>query len=187
MCLTTDNSDIRFYTCIYFYEYTYSDSQFIYTGFSRSAAAFRAQVFIDPACRRVSDLHTFIMALILEKGGTTLSLVSALGCVLVFKSRFDLAGYIESDESYLDLHNQNGNIVLRITFRKRQQKIFFNDRAYKSLRDGLGKEPSTDSGSLYVDQLKDSGVTITVHNCGPNRYQIFWHREDGRVSLDGRD
>ena len=95
-----------------------------------------APVLIELACQWYLWSPRFHhMAPILKKRGTKLNLVFALGYVLVFKStRFDLAGNI--GDIQLDLEHQNGNILLRITFRKGEQKVFFNDRAYTSLRDG---------------------------------------------------
>ena len=122
----------------------------------------------------VSGLHTFIMASILKNGGPKLNLAFAFGRVLVFKStRFDLGGNVVQGEAYIDIQHSNGDIPLRITFRRGQQKIFFNDCAFASLQDGWGKEQSAELGSVYDDRLKYSGVTITVHRPGPNRYQIL--------------
>ena len=125
----------------------------------------------------VPALHIVIMDL---KSGCTISMCSAPDEVLVIKStRFDFEphkiGALKvgtREEMYLDLQNERGDILLRITFRTGTKKIFFNDRACKSLGDGWGKEQSASLESVRGDP----GVTITVHNrstSGSNRYQIL--------------
>ena len=73
---------------------------------------------------------------------------------------------------HLDLKNELGDILLRITFRTGKKKIYFKDRARKSLGDGWGKEQSAGLGFAA-----GGSATITVHNCstasGYNRYQIL--------------
>ena len=75
---------------------------------------------------------------------------------------------------HLDLKNELGDILLRITFRTEKKRIYFKDRASKSLGDGWGKEHSAGLGFV-----SGGSATITVHNCstasssGSNRYQIL--------------
>jgi len=99
--------------------------------------------------------------------GENISLRSAPGEVLVFKST-----KLHFQEMHLDLKNELTDILLRITFRTGKKKIYFKDRARKSLGDGWGKEHSASLGFVA-----GGSATITVHNCsaasGYNRYQIL--------------
>jgi hypothetical protein len=116
------------------------------------------------------------------------------GMIIAFKStRFDL-NYHQSTPfnphlsgpttapptaTHLDLYNAKNDIVLRITFRNGQDKVFFNDRADKSLLDGWGQEQSVDLNPEDVEKWRRSGVTISVHYSLPNsrsneQYQILF-------------
>jgi len=103
----------------------------------------------------------------LLKSGEKISLRSAPGEVLVFKS-----SKLHFEEMHLDLKNEPGDILLRITFRTGKRRIYFKDRARKSLGDGWGKEQSAGLGFV-----SGGSATITVHKCftasGSNRYQIL--------------
>ena len=98
--------------------------------------------------------------------------------VLVIKStRFDFEPHKKArkpEEMHIDLQNEPGDILLRLTLRTGTKKIFFNDRASKSLGDGWGKEQSASVESVHGDP----GVTITVHSrstsSGSNQYQILF-------------
>jgi hypothetical protein len=108
------------------------------------------------------------------------------GMIIAFKStRFDLhlqlAPTVGATRSatHLDLFNIKNDIILRITIRNGQNKVFFNDRADKSLLDGWGQEQSVDLSPVDVERWKRSGVTISVHDPSPRtrskeRYQILF-------------
>jgi hypothetical protein len=128
----------------------------------------------------ISGLHIFVMTQYLNMGGNPLSLNLTPGYILVFKSAFfDLAkeSYNADTESYLDLCNENDDIILRMTFRAGEKKIFCNDRASKSIGDGWGKERSTDLGPLYMEKMKWQSVAISLRNFWTEsripRYQIL--------------
>jgi hypothetical protein len=77
----------------------------------------------------------------------------------------------------LDLRNINNDIILRITILKGTNKVFFNDRADKSLLDGWGQEKCVELSQVDVDKWQRSGVTISVHNCSTSskeQYQILF-------------
>lgn len=81
--------------------------------------------------------------------------------------------------THLDLYSVKNDIVLRITFRTGQNKVFFNDRADKSLLDGWGQEQSVDLNPVDVEKWRRSGVTISVHHSFPptrskEQYQILF-------------
>ena len=82
----------------------------------------------------------------------------------------------------IDLQNEPGDILLRITFRTGKEKIYFQDRAGKSLGDGWGEVQGVRMGFRA-----DGPVTITVHNCSTasesNRYQILFHRGSLRLTF----
>jgi len=102
---------------------------------------------------------------------------STSGKIIAFKStKFDLSGSIEH-ETHLELYNQDNDILLRITIRRGRNKVFFNDRADKTLLDGWGSEKSVDLNPMDVNTWR-SGVTISVHDCSshsPERYQILFN------------
>jgi hypothetical protein len=119
------------------------------------------------------------MAEALNRGDKQLPLNISSGRVLILKSTiFNLTGDTKS-ENYLDLDNKTNDTILRITFRKGQKRVFFNDHAFKSIGDGWGKERSADLGPMDVDGWKYRGVTISVHavsgrGCSGLRYQILF-------------
>jgi hypothetical protein len=107
-------------------------------------------------------------------GGRVLTLNFPAGMMIVFKAdQLDIAGKLGAKETRLDLYNNNGDIVLRMTIRRGQNKIFFNDRAHQSVVDGWGQEKSVDLSPVDVERWHRSGVTISVHNCS-NQYQILF-------------
>jgi len=83
------------------------------------------------------------MASVLEKKKLSLDFTS--GMVLLLKpTRFPFAmSTLKPKPTYLDLHNENEDILLRISLDPgmlgRNHKIFCNDRAHKSLGDGWGE------------------------------------------------
>jgi len=101
------------------------------------------------------------------------------GMIIALKSaKFDLT--VPSDNDWasvsprmdLDLCNINNDIVLCITILRGTNKVFFNDRADKSLLDGWGQEISVELSQEDVDRWQRSGVTISVHNCStPSKEQ----------------
>ena len=114
------------------------------------------------------------MATNLIAGGRVLTLNFPAGMVIAFKAnQLDIAGNLGAKETRLDLYNNNGDIVLRMTIRRGQNKIFFNDRAHQSVVDGWGREKSVDLSPVDVERWHRSGVTISVHNCS-KQYQILF-------------
>jgi hypothetical protein len=113
----------------------------------------------------------------LKAGGVvTLNLPAGPGMVLVFKTnRLNIAG--GAKETCLDLYNKDEDIVLHLTIRRGQNRLFFNDRAHQSLGDGWGQEKSVDLSPVDVERWHRSGVSILVHNCSTylgERYQILF-------------
>ena len=127
------------------------------------------------------------------KPGKELPLLNfSAGRIIAFKSsRFDLhqvplltvsafRGHTAAaTATHIDLYNIKNDIILRITFRDGQNKVFFNDRADKSLLDGWGQEQSVDLSPVDVERWKRSGVTISVHHPLPHtrskkQYQILF-------------
>ena len=116
------------------------------------------------------------------KKGDELSLNISEGTIIAFKSTvFDLAklGIFKGDaqETYLDLYNGSEDILLSIMIRRGQNKVFFNDRAAKSLVDGWGQTKSLDLSPVDVERWRRSGVTISIHDCSTRsvqRYQILF-------------
>ena len=129
----------------------------------------------------VKRFYTFTMAIDLHVS-RELSLKSKLskGIILALKStQFDLEDLRDGKihATHLDLYNRSNDIVLRITIRRGQNKVFFNDRADKSLSDGWGQEQSLDLSLADVDRWKRSGVTISVQDRStPSemRFQVFF-------------
>lgn len=79
--------------------------------------------------------------------------------------------------THLDLYNRHNDIVLRITIRRGQNKVFFNDRADKSLSDGWGQEQSLDLNLADVDRWKRSGVKISIQDRSTpseKQFQVFF-------------
>jgi hypothetical protein len=77
----------------------------------------------------------------------------------------------------LDLCNIDNDIILRITILRGTNRVFFNDRADKSLLDGWGQEKSVELSQVDVDRWRRSGVTISIHDCSipfKERYQILF-------------
>ena len=77
----------------------------------------------------------------------------------------------------LDLWNINNDIILRITILRGTNRVFFNDRADKSLLDGWGQEKSVELSQVDVDKWQRSGVTISIYDCSTlsnERYQILF-------------
>jgi len=109
-------------------------------------------------------------------GNVTLNSPAGPGMVIVFKTNvLDIAGGAKA--THLDLYNNNGDTVLRMTIRRGQNRIFFNDRAHQSLVDGWGQEKSVDLSPVDVERWHHSGVSISVHNCSTylaGRYQILF-------------
>jgi hypothetical protein len=128
-------------------------------------------------------LHTSIMAKDLS-AGKDLPLRLVPGRIVALKSaKFDLT--VPSDNDWasvsprmdLDLWNINNDLILRITILRGRNKVFFNDRADKSLLDGWGQEKSVELSQVDVDKWQRSGVTISVHDCSTaskEQYQILF-------------
>jgi hypothetical protein len=117
-------------------------------------------------------LHTSIMDTDLRTGKELPLNGFSPGMVIALKSpKFDLTvpcdnGWASvSPRMDLDLCNINNDIILRITILRGTNKVFFNDRADKSLLDGWGQERSVELSQVDVDRWQRSGVTISVHNC----------------------
>jgi hypothetical protein len=116
------------------------------------------------------------------KKGDELSLKISEGTIIAFKSTiFDLAklGVFKggAQETCLYLYNGSGDILLSIMIRRGQNKVFFNDRASKSLVDGWGQTRSVDLSPVDVERWKRSGVTISIYDCSTRseqRYQILF-------------
>ena len=128
-------------------------------------------------------LHTSIMATDLRPGKELPLLKYSAEMIIAFKStRFDLHlsppnTTTRSSATHLVLYNVKNDIILRITIRNGQNKVFFNDRADKSLLDGWGQEQSADLSPVDVQRWKRSGVTISVHYPCPRtrfKYQILF-------------
>ena len=121
------------------------------------------------------------MSIYLRKGNEQRLNLSE-GMIVAFKSTaFDLAqlGVFKkgAPETYLDLYNGSDDILLSIMIRRGQNKVFFNDRASKSLVGGWGQVESVDLSAMDVERWKHSGVTISVHDCSTRsqqRYQILF-------------
>ena len=148
--------------------------------------------------RKVSDvlcLHTSIMAKDLKPGKELPLRNFSAGTIIAFKStRFDLNYHRPTPfnsrlstattpppptTTHLDLYSAKNDIVLRITFRDGQNKVFFNDCADKTLLNGWGKEQSVDLNSVDIEKWRRSGVTISVHYPLPHyrskeQYQILF-------------
>jgi len=117
------------------------------------------------------------MATNLIAGGRVVTLNLPAGMVIAFKAnQLEIAGNLGAKETHLDLCNSNGDIVLRMTIRRGQNKIFFNDRAHHSVVDGWGQEKSVDLDPVDVERWHRSGLTISVHNCSTDveQYQILF-------------
>ena len=116
--------------------------------------------------------------------GKELPLRFSPGMILALKSaKFDLTVPSDNDSASvsprmdLDLCNIDNDIILRITILRGTNKVFFNDRANKSLLDGWGQEKSVELSQVDVDRWQSSGVTISVHNCSnpfKEQYQILF-------------
>ena len=128
------------------------------------------------------------MATILKKRPkplTPLDLTS--GSVLVLKStNFSLPKSLFTEDVnrkkiQLDLYNENGDILLSITFDTgmsgKQHEIRCNDRALTSFGDGWGNAQKVDESYVDFEGWKKSGVTISVHHYSTDsefgRYQIL--------------
>jgi hypothetical protein len=102
------------------------------------------------------------------------------GVIIALKStQFDVTDLQDgiTQATHLDLYNRRNDIVLRITIRRGQNKVFFNDRADKSLSDGWGQEQSLDLSPADVDRWKRLGVTISVQDRSTpseKRFQVFF-------------
>ena len=129
-------------------------------------------------------LHTSIMATDLTAGKELPLNGFSPGMIIAFKSdKLDLTlsrdkGRVSVNPRIdLDLCNINNDIILRITIFRGKNKIFFNDRADKSLLDGWGQEKCVELSQVDVDKWQRSGVTISVHNCSTSskeQYQILF-------------
>ena len=121
-----------------------------------------------------SGLHISIMTTRnLHKGGDRVPLRLSSGSVVTFKSTiFNLTERSAAQSSYLNLYNKKGDIILQITFRAGQKKIYCDD--YSSFRNGWGKEQSA---NLDVDRLQHQEARILVYSfltdSRINRYQIL--------------
>ena len=103
------------------------------------------------------------------------------GMIITLKSaKFDLTVPSENDQVSvsprmdLDLRNIDNDIILRITIFRGINKVFFNDHANKSLLGGWGEEQSVELSQADVDGWRHSGVTISVHDCSKEQYQILF-------------
>jgi hypothetical protein len=125
------------------------------------------------------------MATDLRPGKESPLLNFSAGMIIAFKStRFDIQAHPSAPSTtrsatHLDLYNKKNDIILRITIRNGQNKVFFNDRADKSLLDGWGQEQSVDLSPVDVERWNRSGVTISVHvpfarTRSEERYQILF-------------
>ena len=129
-------------------------------------------------------LHTSIMDTDLSTGEELPLNGFSPGMIIALKSaKFDLMAPDDNDGASvsprmdLDLWNINNDIILRITILRGTNKVFFNDRADKSLLDGWGQEQSVELSREDVDKWQLSGVTISVHDCSTpskEQYQILF-------------
>ena len=129
-------------------------------------------------------LHTSIMDTDLSTGEELPLNGFSPGMIIALKSaKFDLTAPYDNDGASvsprmdLDLWNINNDIILRITILRGTNKVFFNDRADKSLLDGWGQEQSVELSQEDVDRWQRSGVTISVHDCSTpskEQYQILF-------------
>jgi hypothetical protein len=129
-------------------------------------------------------LHTSIMDTDLSAGKELHLKSFSPGMILALKSdKLDLTVPCDDDRASvsprmdLDLWNINNDIILRITIVRGTNKVFFNDRADKSLLDGWGQEKSVELSQEDVDRWQRSGVTISVHDCSTRskeQYQILF-------------
>ena len=116
--------------------------------------------------------------------GEELPLRLSPGKIVALKSaKFDLTAPHDNDwvsvspRMDLDMWNINNDIILRISILKGKNKVFFNDRADKSLLDGWGEEKCVELSQEDVDKWQRSGVTISVHDCSTasnEQYQILF-------------
>jgi hypothetical protein len=117
------------------------------------------------------------------RAGEELPLTFSPGMVIALKSSqfkwidpfFNSVG--RTPRMDLDLCNIDNDIILRITFFRGQKKVFFNDRADKSLLDGWGQDRIVKLSRGDVDKWERSGVTISVHDCSTpskEQYQILF-------------
>ena len=128
-------------------------------------------------------LHTSIMAKDLT-AERELPLSFSPGTIIALKSaKFDLTVPRNNDWASvsprmdLNLYNIDNDIILRITILRGTNKVFFNDRANKSLLDGWRQEKSVELRQEDVDRWQRSGVTISVYNrSNPSKeqYQILF-------------
>ena len=126
------------------------------------------------------------MATTLNKGPGGAPLDFTLGSVLVLKStsfplpRSRFTG-VNRKKIQLDLYNENGDILLSITFDTgmsgKHHEIWCNDRAHISLGDGWGKAQKVDTSYVDFEGWKESGVAISVYHYSTDskfgRYQIL--------------
>jgi hypothetical protein len=137
---------------------------------------------VQPTTCFVKRLYTFTMAINLHIS-RKLSLKSQLstGVIIVLKStQFNLEDLQDGmvHATHLDLYNKHNDIVLRITIRRGQNKVFFNDRAHKSLSNGWGQKQSLDLSLADVDRWKRSGVKISIQDCSTpseKRFQVYFN------------
>jgi hypothetical protein len=129
----------------------------------------------------VPCLHTFIMANDLSSGKELPLRLSPGRIVALNSAKFDLTVPNDwasvSPRMDLDLWNINNDLILRITILRGTNKVFFNDRADKSLLDGWGQEQSVELSQVDVDKWQLLGVTISVHDCSTRskeQYQILF-------------
>ena len=128
--------------------------------------------------------HTSIMDTDLSAGKELPLNGFSSGMIIALKSaKFDLTVPPDNDwvsvspRMDLDLWNVNNDIILCITILRGKNKVFFNDRADKSLLDGWGQEKSVELSPVDVDRWQRSGVTISVHDCSTSskeQYQILF-------------
>ena len=126
-------------------------------------------------------LHTFIMAKDLSSGKELPLRLSPGRIVALNSAKFDLTvpdDWVSvSPRMDLDLWNISNDLILRITILRGTNKVFFNDRADKSLLDGWGQEQNVELSQEDVDKWQRSGVTISVHDCSTHskeQYQILF-------------
>jgi len=138
---------------------------------------FRSSLILSDGTCKFCERHIFTMATHLGMGKGLLLQRFVPGKLIAFKSdAFDLRGLLDHATN-LDLYNDHNDILLRITIRRGHNKVFFNDRANKSLVDGWGQEQSVDLNPVDISRWRRFGVTISVHDCSTQsseRYQILF-------------
>ena len=135
------------------------------------------------SCFHTSIMHASIRAKDLT-AGNELPLDFSRGMIIAFKSSSTFNSAISNwdqapliNRTDIDLCNINDDIILRITLLRGENKVFFNDRAGKSLLNARGQEQSANLSPMDVNKLLYPGVTISVHDCSTpskEQYQILF-------------